>query len=60
MTSQPLGGGVSSLCDDNNKAFVQKSLTMGGGGVKKYQILRDAIYGRPLSKILNYKISYQD
>jgi hypothetical protein len=27
---------------------VPKSVTIGGGGVEKYRILRDVIYGRPL------------
>ncbi len=43
------GRGYQWFCDDITKALVMKSVTMGGGGVKKYQILRDVIYGRPLN-----------
>ncbi len=35
------------FCDDSTEALVLKSVTMGVGGVKKYQILRDVIYGTP-------------
>ncbi len=30
------------------KALLQKSMAMGGGGIENYQKLRDVIYGRPL------------
>ena len=44
-----LGGrGYQGFCDDSTKALVLKSVTMGGGGVKNYQKLRDVIYGRTL------------
>ncbi len=44
-----LGGrGYQGFCDNSTKALVIKSVTMGGGGVKNYQILRDVIYGRHL------------
>jgi hypothetical protein len=44
-----LGGrGYQGFCDDSTKALVLKSVTIGGGGVKNYQKIRDVIYGRPL------------
>jgi hypothetical protein len=47
-----LGGrGYQGFCDDSTIALVIKSVTMGGGGVKNYQILRDVIYGRPQMEI---------
>jgi hypothetical protein len=42
------GRGYQRFCDDSTEALVLKRVTIGGGGVKKYQILRDVIYGRPL------------
>jgi hypothetical protein len=43
-----LGGrGYKGFCDESTKALVIKCVTMGGGGVKNDQILRDVIYGRP-------------
>jgi hypothetical protein len=43
------GRGYQGFCDKSIEAFVLKSVTMGGGGVKKYQKLRDVIYGRSLT-----------
>ncbi len=45
------GRGYQGFCDDNTKALVIKRVTMVGGGVKNYQILRDVIYVRPLSSL---------
>ncbi len=39
-----LGGGSQGFCDDTTKALVIKTVTMGEGDVKNYQILRDVIY----------------
>ncbi len=39
--------GYQGFCDNSNRATLIKSVTMGGGGVKNYQKLRDVIYGRP-------------
>ncbi len=47
-----LGGrGYQGFCDNSAKALVIKSVTMGGGSVKNDQILRDVIYGRPLTSV---------
>ncbi len=35
------------FCDNSTKTLLLKSETMGGGGMKNYQKLRDVIYGRP-------------
>jgi hypothetical protein len=42
------GRGYQGFCDNSTKALLIKSMTMGRGGVKNYQKLRDVIYGRPL------------
>jgi hypothetical protein len=45
-----LGGrGYQGFCDNSTKALLIKSVTMGGGGVKNYEKLRDVSYGRPQS-----------
>ncbi len=50
MTSRPEGGGgIKEFVTTVLKVLLIKSVTMGGGGVKNYQKLRDVIYGRPLS-----------
>ncbi len=51
MTSRPWG--YQGFCDDSNKALLIKSVPMGGGVVKYYQILFDDIYGRPQSDPIN-------
>ncbi len=44
-----LGGrGYQEFCDNSTKALLIKSVTMGEGGVKNYEKLRDVNYGRPL------------
>lgn len=49
MTSRPTGGwGYQGYCDNSIEALVLRSVTIGGGGVKKYQKHRDVIYVRPL------------
>jgi hypothetical protein len=45
------GRGYQGFCDDNIKALIIKRVTMVGGCVKNYQILRDVINGRPLSSL---------
>jgi hypothetical protein len=40
------GRGYQGFCDNSTNALLLNSLTMGGGGVKNYQKLRDVIYGR--------------
>ncbi len=37
------GGGYQGYSDNSIKCLVMKSVTMGGGVVKNYQILRDVI-----------------
>jgi hypothetical protein len=41
--------GYQGFCDYSTKDLILKSVMMGGEGVKKYQVLHDVIYGRPLS-----------
>jgi hypothetical protein len=43
----PKERGYQGFCDNSTKALLIKSVTMGGGGVKNYQKLRDVIYERP-------------
>ena len=43
-----LGGGCQGFCDSSNKALVIKSMTFGGGGIKKCPKLCDVINGQPL------------
>ncbi len=43
-----LGGrGYQGFCDNNSWVLLLKSVTIGEGGFKKFQILRDVICGRP-------------
>jgi hypothetical protein len=41
-------GKGQGFCDNSTKASLIKSVTKGGGGVKKCPKLRNVIYGRPL------------
>ncbi len=43
------GRGYQGFWDNSTKALLIKSVTIGGGGVKNYQKLRDVIYERPLN-----------
>ncbi len=45
------GRGFQGFCDNSTKVLLIESMTMGRGGVKNYQKLRDVIYGRPLVQI---------
>ncbi len=54
-----LGGrGYQGFCDNSTYAFVLKSVTMGGGGVKNYLKQRDVIYGRPLMSFFFFKTKF--
>ena len=48
MTLQSLKGAGQGFCDNNKKALVIKSVTMGGGDVQNCPKLCDVIYGLPL------------
>ena len=43
-----LGEGYQGFCGDSTEALVLKGMTMGVGGVKNDQKVRDVIYGWPL------------
>ncbi len=44
-----VGGGIKDF--NSTKAFLLKSVRIGGEGVKNYQKLRDVIYGRSLKLV---------